>query len=286
MRKSITAVFVLIFISTVVTAFLFNTNTKQEQVFRDIYDNPFREINGLVAGYGTRPFTLTTTYVVTGAGADPRGSLKPVSPVDIRTGNTSLMRIALTIDDGWNADMRILDLLKSSGIRFTTFLIGGRGISDAHPEFLQAIQDAGGEICNHTNEHALMQGRSREFVVNDIWKAQGTISRTTHRVYPYIRFMGGSFDNTSLAAAAGEGFYHVHWNLSCGDTVTGNTVERQVANVLNGLSPGSIILCHWGGHNTYEVLSIIIPEIQRRGFEVTSLTRVLEGTPYLLNSPR
>jgi hypothetical protein len=30
------------------------------------------------------------------------------------------------------------------------------------------------------------------------------------------------------------------------------------------------------------VLARIIPEIQKRGYEVTSLSRVLEGTPYEL----
>lgn len=249
-----------------------------------VKQDPFEATTASMVTMAKRPHNIQRFFLKTNKSENYRGMLEPVQPAVIRTGNTSLMRIALTLDDGWNADLRLLDLFKSYNIKFTAFLIGERGICDIQPEFLRAIQGAGGEICNHSATHSLMQGRDPNFIIDQIWRAQNNITRVTGRIYPYIRFLGGSYDDTSVNTAAAEGFYVVNWNLSIGDTVVGNTTDRQIAGVLNGLSPGSIILCHWGGYNTYDVLSVLIPEMQRRGYEVTSLTGVLEGTPYVLHS--
>ena len=221
--------------------------------------------------------------VVTYKQGDLQGILPPVTPAPVITrGNEKLKRVALTIDDGWNADPRILQYLKENNIKFTAFLIGGRGVAESHPELVQAILDAGGEVCTHTYSHYVMSGKDRSFVVNELWEGQEAITRVTHRVYPYVRFSGGAYDQNSLDWAAGQGFWVVNWSVSTGDTAANPSVDAQVASTVAGATPGAIILCHFGGHNTYEVLQKAIPQIQTKGLEVTSLTRVLEGTPYLL----
>ncbi len=237
----------------------------------------------LQAHYGTPgKGVVIDGRLVTMATGDLRGSLPPVQPGVVRSGNPNLKRVALTLDDGWNADMRILDLLKSSHVKFTTFLIGDRGVADAHPEFVKAIKDAGGEVCSHTWDHYIMRGKDEATVMHEIWASQEVITRVTHEVYPYIRFSGGDYDQAALDWTAREGYYVVNWNVSDNDTANGVTPDGQVNAILGGLKPGAIIICHWGGHNTFEVLSRAIPEIKARGYEITSLTGVFEGTPYLL----
>jgi peptidoglycan-N-acetylglucosamine deacetylase len=221
--------------------------------------------------------------LITWKQGDLRGSLPPAQPVDVVTrGNPNLKRVALTLDDGWNADMRILDLLKKLKVKFTTFLIGDRGVADANPGFVKAIKDAGGEVCSHTWDHYVVVGKDEGTVMDEIWKSQEVITNVTHEIYPYIRFSGGAYDQASLQWAAREGFWMVNWSISDNDTARGATPDSQVNAILGNLQPGAIILCHWGGHNTYDVLARAIPEIQKRGYEVTSLTRVFEGTPYVL----
>ncbi len=232
-----------------------------------------------ISGEGVVAEGLVQTYRT---GEDLAGILPAVKPAVLTRGNTNAKRVALTIDDGWNADMRILDLLRGWKIRFTTFLIADRGVAEAHPEFVKAIHDGGGEVCSHTYSHYLMLGKDEAFVMNEIWKSQDVITKTTHEVLPYIRFCGGNYDKNSLDWTAREGFWVVNWSIDCRDTAAGISVDAEVNNILGNLSPGAIILCHWGGHNTYDVLARAIPEIQRRGYEVTSLSRVMEGTPYYL----
>jgi peptidoglycan/xylan/chitin deacetylase (PgdA/CDA1 family) len=227
--------------------------------------------------------TVIAGRLVTFDQGDLAGKLPPVQPAAvIRRGNPNLKRVALTIDDGWNADMRILDLLKRWNIRFTAFLIGDRGVADAHPEFVRRIFDSGGEVCSHTWTHYIMRGKDQATVLNEIWRSEDTIAHVTHEVFPYIRFSGGSYDDASLNWAAEQGFWLVNWTIDTADSSRAPNTNAQVASVLANLKPGAIILCHFGGHNTYEVLARAIPEIQKRGYEVTSLTRVLEGTPYIL----
>lgn len=235
-----------------------------------------------ISGEGVVSGGKVTTFRT---GDDLRGILPPAEPRVLTKGNTGLKRVALTIDDGWNADMRILDLLKSRKVKFTAFLIGGRGVAESNPGFVKAIKDAGGEICSHTYSHYVMSGKDEAFVVNEIWKSQDIITRTTREVIPYVRFSGGASDANSLAWTAREGYWVVNWSIDSRDTADGVSVDAEVAAILSNLSPGGIILCHWGGHNTYEVLARAIPEIQGQGYEVTSLTRVMEGTPCYLKKP-
>ena len=121
-----------------------------------------------------------------------RGVLPPVEPTVISRGNKDLKRVAITIDDGWNPDMRIMRLFKDERVPFTAFLIGGRGVAESHPEFIKAMADAGGEVCSHTMLHYVMRGKSEDFVMNELWQSQRIITDVTHIVLPYVRFSGGA----------------------------------------------------------------------------------------------
>ncbi len=226
-------------------------------------------------------------HLVTFGETNLAGKLPPAQPVQVITrGNPELKRVAITIDDGWNTDMKILELLKDWDIEWTAFLIGGRGVAESNPDLVRAIRDAGAEVCNHTYSHYVMRGKDQTFVVDELWRSQEAITRVTHEIYPYTRFSGGAYDDASLQWAADQGFWTVNWTVSSGDTGKGVTADFQVNSILSNLQPGAIILFHFGGYNTYEVLSRVIPEIQRRGYEVTSLSRVLEGTPFVLKESK
>jgi len=211
-----------------------------------------------------------------------QGVLPSVKPIVLTRGNKDLKRVALTIDDGWSEDPRILKLLKQQKVKFTAFLIGGRGVANDNPSFVKRIVEAGGEVCSHTWSHYVMRGKSEDFVMSELWNGQGAVTKVTHEVLPYVRFSGGAYDKPALDWTAQSGYYVVNWTLDTMDSTANPNVPAQVSAVMNGISNGAIILCHWGGHNTYDVLSQIIPQIRAKGYEITSLSRVMEGTPYRL----
>ena len=213
-----------------------------------------------------------------------RGKLPP-APLGqvIYRGNPSLKRVALTIDDGWNADMRILDLLQSWKIKYTAFIPGRLIDADYPPGLVQRVYESGGELCSHTYTHRIMRNLPEPVFLEELWRSEQAICRITHEVYPYIRFSGGDYDVPAVAWAAREGFWVVNWTIDSLDTRQGVSANAQVDYILSNLEPGAILLFHFGGYNTYGVMARVIPEIQRRGYKVTSLSRVLEGTPFRLD---
>jgi peptidoglycan/xylan/chitin deacetylase (PgdA/CDA1 family) len=216
-----------------------------------------------------------------------RGKLPPAQLGQVLyRGNPALKRVALTIDDGWNADMRILDLLRGWKIKYTAFIPGGLIDANNPPGLAQRIYESGGEICSHSYTHRVMRGVPEPIFLDELWRSEQAICRVTHEVYPYVRFSGGAYDFPSVAWSAREGFWVVNWTIDSLDTKEGVSAGAQVKYILSNLEPGAILLCHFGGHHTYEVLSRAIPEIQKMGYEVTSLSRVLEGTPFRLDADR
>ena len=73
-------------------------------------------------------------------------SWEPTAPAVIYGGNAGRMEVAITLDDGWNMDWRIVELLDSYGIDCTVFPIG-RVVADQHPEWLQALDGLGWEVA-------------------------------------------------------------------------------------------------------------------------------------------
>ncbi len=198
----------------------------------------------------------------------------PVKPEVIQRGNPDRKEVALTLDDGWNADPRILDYLEQNGIRGTAFLIGGRGVANANPELVARLDKMGWEVANHTYTHYIMTAFDDEWVGHDLRKAQKVISNITRKQVPYVRPPGGAYGDRFVNVAAANGFKVVMWTIDSADSRSA-TYDQEVANVLNNLQPGAVILFHFGGHNTYEVLQRVIPEIRQRGYKITTVTDVL-----------
>ncbi|MBN1410365.1 MAG: polysaccharide deacetylase family protein [Spirochaetales bacterium] len=200
---------------------------------------------------------------------------KPVKAKYFWKGNGKVKKIALTIDDGWNADPRILDLLGKYGIRCSVFVIGGRGVGEKHPEWIAKMDGMGFEVCSHTYSHGVAPKMSTRRFIYEIRKGQEVISRVTHKVYPFIRTSGGFYNKRVLKIAAQNGFYLVNWSISLVDTSRRSKPAKQKKYILDHIMNGDIILSHFGGYNTYEVLKGIIPVILERGYRFVTLSELL-----------
>jgi peptidoglycan/xylan/chitin deacetylase (PgdA/CDA1 family) len=199
----------------------------------------------------------------------------PDKPIVIRRGNPDRKMVTLTIDDGWNRDDRILDLLESYDIKCTVFPIGGRGVAEANPEWIRRMDRDGFEVCTHTYSHYKLTDHPQEWIAADIRKGQDVIAAVTGKRYPYMRPPGGFLNEAVERAAAENGCYVVMWSNELGDTNPNITADGEVSAVLSRLSNGDIILCHFGGYHTYDALKRLIPEIQNRGYRFVTLTELL-----------
>lgn len=194
----------------------------------------------------------------------------------ITHGDRSQKKVALTIDDGWNSDDRIIKLMEANDIKCTAFVIGGRNVAVTHKSWVKKLDKAGFEICTHTYSHYLVTGLTNSELKKDITKGQQVLTDITGDTYPFLRTCGGVYNERTLNVIADCGYKLVLWDVEVGDTYKNATVEKEVNNVLKNVKNGSIILCHFGGHNTYEVLKIIIPELKKRGYKITTVSDLLK----------
>lgn len=211
------------------------------------------------------------------AGTPDSEMFKPVTPGIYTRGNPELKRVAITLDDGWFEHNELLDLIHSYGIRCTVFIIGGRGIGDGRPHWIKKMDEMGFEVCNHTLDHKIITKLPDDKLEENIRKAQRNITNVTHKMYPYLRPPFGVYDKRTVNVLARNGFKAILWTVSINDTYRGVKSANQVAHVLKHLKNGAIILAHFRAHNTYTVIKELIPKIQEQGYEIVTVSEVLEG---------
>lgn len=200
----------------------------------------------------------------------------PIAPQVVRPGNPNRKQVAFTFDDGWYPDYRIIDLMRLNGLRGTAFLIGGRGVVNEHPELVQKLEEAGFEVATHGYGHKTITDLNEAQLNEEIRKGQAEITKISGKQYPYFRCSGGTYDERTLNIVAANGYKLILWSLDSWDTRKGYTNRERADNLLANLHNGAIIAFHIGGSETYDLLSILIPEIQARGYDIGTVTDVLE----------
>jgi peptidoglycan/xylan/chitin deacetylase (PgdA/CDA1 family) len=210
-------------------------------------------------------------------GAQGTMRFEPTLPEVIRRGDASRMEVAITLDDGWNMDLRILDLLEAQQVRCTVFLIGDRGVADAHPDWVRRMDTDGFEVCTHTLNHAKLTDLPPETVKREIVEGQRVIFDITGKQFYYFRPPGGYVDGVVTDVAASLGYKVVLWSLDSGDTRNPSlSAEARASAILDRVKPGEIILFHFGGYKTYETLSLLIPQLRAHGYRLVTLTQLLQ----------
>lgn len=211
--------------------------------------------------------------------------------------------VALTFDMGGRLApaIDILQFLMANRICATLFPTGAMSetttgqevlaIVRAHPELF--------EVGNHTMHHCdLVRGGggspttapcvtngapSADFIRAELTDAAAVIRAATGQdPVPYWRPPYGSTNSAVLAAAASVGYTKtILWDI---DTVDwepiadgGPTAQQIAAKVIGNAVDGSIVLMHLGGYETLDALHLIVPALRERGFQITSISDLLDG---------
>ncbi len=181
--------------------------------------------------------------------------------------------VAITLDDGVPFDTRILDMFEARGWTATTFLLGSMVTSQ--PKLVERLKADGFEIANHTWDHKTLTKLSDAQVRDELSRTQAAISKITGNQAPYMRPPGGGTNARVKSIAGSMGYNIVLWNKSFADTSGSATPQQCAANALKNLQPGDIILCHWGRPATYGAMQILLPELERRGYRVVTVSELV-----------
>lgn len=184
---------------------------------------------------------------------------------------------ALTFDDGPSATQTplVLDRLEKYHVAATFFLVGQNVNSSTKPVIDRMVKD-GCEIGNHSWGYSGLNGASAEMVKDSFEKTSAAIkeySGTEPKFFraPNLAASTTMYDTIGLPFVSGV--LGMDW-AGC------NTdAAARAQNVLNGMSDGAIILLHDvqpDPHPTPEALDILIPELQKQGYEFVTLSELFK----------
>lgn len=170
--------------------------------------------------------------------------------------------VFLTIDDGIVKDPRAMDFLVEHQWPATLFLNAGEFKED--PLYFARILTVGGNISSHTLNHPELSGRDFEQQRRQICGMKGTIEKILGSAGHLFRPPYGSWDDTTLQAAASCGInVVVTWNSELWE---GNVdLAHRPA-----LQPGDVFLTHFR-RDLYDNLVALDARLTAEGFQVGNL---------------
>jgi len=199
-----------------------------------------------------------------------------LSPQVVFQVRTSQPVVALSVDDGPDeaTTPEILDVLRRHGARATFFLFTSR-VAGNEDLVDDALKDKH-ELGNH-----LATDKASILLDAEDFERQLLASHATLSQFAKVRlFRPGSawYSRRMLDTLTRHGYRCVLGSLYPFDPQT-RSASFAASYVLSNVRPGAIIVLHdrgARGSRTTAVLSMILPELQRRGYRVVTVSELLE----------
>lgn len=186
--------------------------------------------------------------------------------------------VALTFDDGptvrgvdW-----VLPTLEAHRVRATFFLTGAG--SEAAPQLVRQLAEAGHEIGNHSFSHNRMMWPFSGGYDEEISRAGAAISSAGA---PAPRFFRPPYGKKLFAlprAVERQGLIMVTWDVE--DPLDAADGRAYADSVLRDVRPGSIILMHVmypGNRIARDALPLILDGLRSRGYRVVPVGELIDG---------
>jgi peptidoglycan/xylan/chitin deacetylase (PgdA/CDA1 family) len=188
--------------------------------------------------------------------------------------------VAMTIDDAPSSyTTELLDILKVNDAHATFFAIGSQVAG--RENIMDEIVRQGHELGNHAmhdepslslpSDNLYEQLQDVDVLISTAYRTVG-VPRTAR----YFRPGSGFFSQRILDVAAKLNYKTVLGNVYPHDPFI-SWWRVNAWHVLSMVRPGSVIICHDRRSWTVPMLAKVVPEIRRRGFEVVSVSELLEA---------
>jgi peptidoglycan-N-acetylglucosamine deacetylase len=187
--------------------------------------------------------------------------------------------IALTFDDGpWpETTEQILATLKKERIKATFYMIGQP--LKSFPEIGKKVLADGHAIANHTLHH-WYHAMSPLVAQREIEDTAKIIKEVLNVETAYFRPPGGVLTNGLVAYAQKHNQSVNMWSVDSGDSHPKRpSPEAMLKTILDGATPGGIVLMHDGGGshaNTAKALPQIIAKLRAQGYKFVTVPELLE----------
>jgi len=189
--------------------------------------------------------------------------------------------VALTIDDVPSPyTEQILEILHTNDAHATFFVIGSQVAG--HEEVMARIVQQGNDLGNHAmhDEPSLSlpsdvlsdQILQVDDLINQAYQTTG-ITRTAH----YFRPGSGFFSARLLDVAAKLDYHTILGSIYPHDPFM-TSWRVNAWHILSMIRPGAVIICHDRRSWTVPMLKRVVPELKRRGYEIVTVSGLLDAT--------
>ena len=226
------------------------------------------------------PQTTVTGSSVSATGAsvqtmtDTAKSVKEIPATSISTPAPTERpkAVALTFDDGPSTvnTPKILKTLKKYNAHATFFVVGNR--VEAGAEVLKQEVAQGCEIANHSWDHSNLSKMKMKKVNWQYDKTANLVKKVSGADMTFLRPPYGAISNTMRKKLKHP---MALWSLDTLDWKSKNA-KKVFKVVKKEVSDGDIILMHDIHPSTAEAVELIIPWLQKNGYDVLSVSELME----------
>lgn len=197
------------------------------------------------------------------------------------SGPTNRKAVSLTFDDGPSANVtpKILDILKENDVKASFFIIGSQ--IPGNSAIIKRMYEDGNLVLNHSYTHPELTKKNNEEITNELVKTETALQAIIGKKPAILRPPYGDLNQQDVDLISSLGYKSVIWST---DTFDWSQKEKDniVKNVTDNLRSGEIILMHCNSDKiaTAEALPQIIQAIKSKGYEITTLDKLLNIPAY------
>lgn len=213
----------------------------------------------------------------------------PLGPSRVVTGARDDRRmVALTFDDNYKPEsgvpvLRALALVKAPA---TVFLVGGPARS--YPEVTELIaRDPLLEVGDHSATHIELTGLTRSALEAQVGAGVAAYREMTGaHASSLFRPPGGHYDDAVLQVAGEKGFpWTVEFTPGPAD-YSGLAARVLLHRIMVGeLTPGPLILLHFTGEHTAELVPQLVGVLRARGYKLVTVSQLIKGDDLYADVP-
>ena len=193
-------------------------------------------------------------------------------------------QISLSFDAAWGHDdtAKLLEILKKHNVKVTFFMTGGW--IEKYPDDVKAIDAAGHDLGNHSENHKQMSQLSAEQCKDELMKPHEKVKKLTGKDMILFRPPFGDYNDTLIQVCRENKYFPIQWDVDSLDwkDYDAATIIKKVTEHKH-LGNGSIILCHNGAKHTAEALDEMLTTLKMKGYELVPISQLIMKEGYTMN---
>ena len=237
----------------------------------------------VLGGFGLLALALAVMVLMREVGAYAVNAMTKARSLPIYSVAREEKKIAISFDCAWGTEHTdaILKALDQNDDRCTFFMV--EFWTEKYPEYVKKIGEAGHEIGTHSKTHPYMSKLSEAEIRAELSSSSEAITAVTGKKVDLFRPPYGDYDNLVIDTAKSMGIYSIQWDVDSLDWKDLSATDIAM-RIINGVKPGSIILCHNNGLHTAEALPLIFSTLQNRGYEFVPIGELIYRENYTIDS--